>query len=125
MVLAKAVASLAAKVRVSLWAKVVFHADVRVLIINLSIAGPNGPKFPINASIIRRVETGSPAWLIDNSAGDRAEFIAGVAGVVFRVVWLRTTVQDLAFNQIANGVCQCGREEGEGCEDVGCELHFL
>jgi hypothetical protein len=99
-VLAKAVASLAAKVRVSLWAEVVAHADVRVLIIGLSIAITNGHELSIDATIVRRVEARLSAWLKDNAVADWAEevVVGRVAGVVLRVIWLGTAVLKLALD---------------------------
>jgi len=98
MVLAKAVAGLTAKVRETHRAEVVVYADVRVLVKNLPIAVPNGRKLSINASIIRWVEASRPAWLIDNAVTDRAEEVAGVAGVVVRIILLRTALEEVALD---------------------------
>jgi len=121
VVLAKAVACLTAKVRETHRAEVVVHTDVRVLVKNLPIAVPNGRKLSINASIISWVEASRPAWLVDNAVTDRAEevVVLGVAGVVVRIIWLRTTLLEAALDQATHGGCQCGRDEGEGCKDVG------
>ena len=46
-----------------------------------------------------------------------------MGGYVVSIILLRATLLEAALDQAAHGGCQCGRDEGEGCEDVGCELH--
>ena len=46
-------------------------------------------------------------------------------GYFCSIVLLITAPGEVALDQVTHGGCQCGRDEGEGCEDVGCELHSV
>jgi len=49
----------------------------------------------------------------------------GGGGYFCSIVLLRTAPGEVALDQVTHRGCQCGRDEGEGCEDVGCELHSV
>jgi hypothetical protein len=120
------VASLSASIWSSNGAKLpIINANVRVLVIDLTIANSYWDELTIVASILARVEAGVAAWLVAGSAQDWAEkvVVLRVASVSFWVVGLRTAVENTA---LLDWLRNWGgsNESDEGSESESEVLHF-